>query len=136
MAPYHWKILIDILCIKVAFPKIKTFTFFSVRVFRDPIVISSPKKIMSAQKSSDALKNDSGKHLGRAMLLDLNLPQLQNLIKRDPQSYREDFLRQLRHFESSLEILFLNPTGEIAKEFCELALFLAHVSAFKSRIYC
>ena len=65
---------------------------------------------------------------GRAMLLDLNLPQLQNLIKRDPPSYREEFLRQLRHFENSLEILKLKPSDE-NKEFGDICMFLAHVTS-------
>ena len=31
--------------------------------------------------------------------LSSNLPQLQNLIKRDPESYKEEFQQQLRHFQ-------------------------------------
>ncbi len=62
----------------------------------------------------------------KAIQLDLNLPQLQNFIKRDPESYREDFLRQLRHFQSNLEILKLNPSNEV-QNFGDLVLFLAHV---------
>lgn len=61
------------------------------------------------------------------MLLDLNLPQLQNLIRRDPTSYRDEFLRQWHHFQSSLEILKLAPTSPV-KDFEELVLFLAHVA--------
>ena len=38
-----------------------------------------------------------------------NLPQLQNLIKRDPESYREEFLQQYRHFASTLTVFELNP---------------------------
>lgn len=50
------------------------------------------------------LETEGRKRTGRAMMLELNLPQLQNLIKRDHQSYREEFLRQLNHFESSIEV--------------------------------
>ncbi|KAI8435919.1 hypothetical protein MSG28_004095 [Choristoneura fumiferana] len=39
-----------------------------------------------------------------------NLTQLQNLIKRDPDSYKEEFHQQLAHFETTLEIFNLNPT--------------------------
>jgi protein SDA1 len=39
-----------------------------------------------------------------------NLTQLQNLIKRDPTSYKEEFHQQLAHFETTLEIFHLNPT--------------------------
>jgi protein SDA1 len=63
----------------------------------------------------------------RAALLPTNLPQLQNLIKRDPPSYREEFLQQWRHYESSLAIFRLKPDAE-AKEFQELVTFLAHVA--------
>ncbi|KAI9138407.1 SDA1-domain-containing protein [Paraphysoderma sedebokerense] len=62
----------------------------------------------------------------RAALLPTNLPQLQNLIKRDPTSYKEEFSQQLRHFESSLSIFNLNPTSE-SKEFGELITFISHV---------
>jgi protein SDA1 len=63
---------------------------------------------------------------GRAMLLDLNLPQLQNLLKRDPKSYREDFMRQLRHYESSMDILLLQPSQAV-QDLPDLVLFVAHV---------
>lgn len=56
----------------------------------------------------------------------IHLPQLQNLIKRDPVSYREDFLRQFRHFQSNLDILRLNPAHDV-KHFGDLVLFLSHV---------
>lgn len=55
-----------------------------------------------------------------------NLPQLQNLIKRDPESYHEEFIQQLRHFESSLQIFLLNPAADAA-EFGELVTFMSHV---------
>jgi protein SDA1 len=38
------------------------------------------------------------------------LPQLQNLIKRDPGGYVEEFLQQHRHFQSELAIVGLDPT--------------------------
>ncbi|KAF9970165.1 Protein SDA1 [Actinomortierella ambigua] len=60
----------------------------------------------------------------RAALLPTNLPQLQNLIKRDPKSYREEFLQQLRHFESSLAIFELKPE-ELSTDFQELINFIA-----------
>merc|ERR1712168_15942 len=39
-----------------------------------------------------------------------NLPQLQNLIKRDPESYKHEFLQQYRHFESQFQIFMLKPS--------------------------
>jgi len=38
-----------------------------------------------------------------------NLPQLQNLIKRDPESYKEEFQQQCRFFDSTLQVFELNP---------------------------
>lgn len=55
-----------------------------------------------------------------------NLPQLQNLIKRDPDSYKEEFLQQYRHFLSILEIFRLTPDKE-NKSLDELVIFIAQV---------
>ncbi|WVR07695.1 hypothetical protein IAU60_004737 [Kwoniella sp. DSM 27419] len=40
----------------------------------------------------------------RGILLTSNLPQLQNLIKRDPEGYREEFLTQYNHYLSLLRL--------------------------------
>ncbi|KAJ2723533.1 Severe Depolymerization of Actin [Coemansia sp. Benny D115] len=56
-----------------------------------------------------------------------NLPQLQNLIKRDPQSYQDEFNQQLHHFEASLAIFELKPDEE-AKDFGALINFLSQVA--------
>ena len=56
-----------------------------------------------------------------------NLPQLQNLIKRDPESYKEEFLQQLRHFSSTLQVFELTPT-EFNENLHELIMFLAQVA--------
>ena len=72
-----------------------------------------------------------------------NLPQLQNLIKRDSESYREEFQQQLRHFNSTLAVFELSP--EKVRMYCcnpivltflfqfnesldELVMFLAQVA--------
>ncbi|CAG8767337.1 15072_t:CDS:1, partial [Racocetra fulgida] len=60
----------------------------------------------------------------RSTLLPNNIPQLQNLIKRDPLSYKEDFLQQYRHYESQLTILQLKPDEE-AEEFGNLVTFIS-----------
>ncbi|XP_060535794.1 protein SDA1 homolog [Cylas formicarius] len=39
-----------------------------------------------------------------------NLPQLQNLIKRDPDSYRDEFLQQYQHFRNTVEVFRLDPS--------------------------
>ncbi|KAL1914681.1 uncharacterized protein VTP21DRAFT_8092 [Calcarisporiella thermophila] len=63
----------------------------------------------------------------RAALLPTNIPQLQNLIKRDPTSYKDEFIQQLRHYESSLAIFQLKPSEE-AREFGELVTFISQVA--------
>uniref|UniRef100_A0A182JX64 Protein SDA1 n=1 Tax=Anopheles christyi TaxID=43041 RepID=A0A182JX64_9DIPT len=56
-----------------------------------------------------------------------NLPQLQNLIKRDPESYRDEFLQQYHHFHSVLDIFRLEPDKE-NKSLCESIMFLSQVA--------
>lgn len=56
-----------------------------------------------------------------------NLTQLQNLIKRDPDSYKDEFHQQLAHFETTLEIFNLNPS-QYNKKLDEQAMFLAQVA--------
>lgn len=55
----------------------------------------------------------------------LNLPHLQNYIKKDPIAYEEEFRVQYRHYESVLQILMFNPSY-FDKEFESLVIFLAH----------
>lgn len=57
-----------------------------------------------------------------------NLPQLQNLIKRDPQSYKDDFVQQYQHFLSTLQIFKLSPDKE-NKSLDELVMFIAQVTS-------
>ncbi|XP_026468677.1 protein SDA1 homolog [Ctenocephalides felis] len=57
-----------------------------------------------------------------------NLPQLQNLIKRDSESYKEEFIQQYKHFQSLIDIFRLTPT-ENDKNLDELVMFLAQVSS-------
>jgi len=56
-----------------------------------------------------------------------NLPQLQNLIKRDPTSYKDEFLQQHRHFKSTLEVFDLSP-DKFNSSLDELVMFLAQVA--------
>ncbi|GAB1601700.1 protein SDA1 homolog [Argonauta hians] len=66
----------------------------------------------------------SGRHHNQ---LPTNLPQLQNLIKRDPESYYDEFLQQQQHFLSTLEIFQLKPS-QYSKSLDEMIMFLAQVS--------
>ncbi|KAG2020588.1 Sdad1 protein [Coprinopsis cinerea AmutBmut pab1-1] len=63
----------------------------------------------------------------RGILLTSNLPQLQNLIKRDPESYKEEFLQQWNHFNSIREIFGTHPE-EQAEHFRELVSFISQVA--------
>ena len=63
----------------------------------------------------------------RAAQLPHNLPALQNLIKRDPQSYAADYDRQFRHFLSQCDLLRLHPQ-HTPDTFLELCLFIAHTA--------
>lgn len=79
-------------------------------------------------------------HTNRGALLTSNLPQLQNLIKRDPISYRDEFLQQWAHFQSIQRIWKLQPasnttsSGSTAdrngegQHFRELVSFIAQVA--------
>ena len=57
----------------------------------------------------------------------LSLPQLQNLIKRDPQGYEDEFRRRWRHFQSVLELQRQQPTGD-SKELVANVSFISHVA--------
>ncbi|KAI0736534.1 SDA1-domain-containing protein [Fomitopsis betulina] len=65
--------------------------------------------------------------MGRGVLLTSNLPQLQNLIKRDSSAYKEEFLQQWNHYNSIRQIFLINP-DEQAQHFRELVAFIAQVS--------
>ncbi|KAI0956922.1 hypothetical protein AcW1_005479 [Taiwanofungus camphoratus] len=65
--------------------------------------------------------------MGRGVLLTSNLPQLQNLIKRDPTAYKEEFLQQWNHYNSIRQIFQINP-DEQAQHFRELVAFISQVA--------
>jgi protein SDA1 len=57
----------------------------------------------------------------------VKLPHLQNAMKRDPESYIEEFMMQYRHFQSELRLYKLTPDMKNTK-FANLVNFLGHVS--------
>ncbi|KAG5643900.1 hypothetical protein DXG03_009471 [Asterophora parasitica] len=65
--------------------------------------------------------------MGRGVLLTANLPQLQNLIKRDPIAYKEEFLQQWNHYNSIRQIFKIHP-DEQAQHFRELVAFISQVA--------
>lgn len=55
-----------------------------------------------------------------------NLPQLQNLIKRDADSYFEEFERQYAVYQATRVIFEQNPT-QYNDDFYQMVMFLAQV---------
>jgi hypothetical protein len=73
--------------------------------------------------------------MGRSgVLLTSNLPQLQNLIKRDPVAYKEEFLQQWNHYDSIRQMFKINPE-EQAHHFKEIVAFISQVRLNKSIIH-
>ncbi|KAI5962505.1 SDA1 [Candida pseudojiufengensis] len=66
----------------------------------------------------------------RAAILPTNIILLQNVVRRDPESYHEEFLQQYSHYESLRDLYLENPTGADSNsttEFIELIGFLSAV---------
>ncbi|KAG7878483.1 hypothetical protein KL905_004175 [Ogataea polymorpha] len=63
----------------------------------------------------------------RAAILPTNIALLQNLVKRDPGSYYEEFLQQYAHYESMRDIFLLSPSSHDGEEFAELIGFMSAV---------
>lgn len=57
----------------------------------------------------------------------MDLAALQNLCKRDPEAYREEFELQRRHFDTQLQIFTLKPHAD-SDNFESLITFLSHVA--------
>ncbi|KDQ14142.1 hypothetical protein BOTBODRAFT_32930 [Botryobasidium botryosum FD-172 SS1] len=66
-------------------------------------------------------------HTSRGVLLTANIPQLQNLIKRDPAAYKEEFLQQWNHYDSIRRIFELKPDDD-GQRFRELVGFISQVA--------
>jgi protein SDA1 len=73
---------------------------------------------------------------GKGGFADLDYLQLQNVMKKDPESYHDEFLQQLRYFHSSLTVFQQSSNASTGgrqtdarmKHFCQLISFLAHVA--------
>lgn len=63
----------------------------------------------------------------RAAILPTNIILLQNVVRRDPESYHEEFLQQFSHYESLRDIFLMNPTPDQGTEFAELIGFVSAV---------
>jgi protein SDA1 len=67
-----------------------------------------------------------GRQRNRENVLASNLPQLQNLIKRDRDSYVTEFQLQLQHLQSQLQIVSRAPHLPPHKSLPELLSFISH----------
>jgi len=56
----------------------------------------------------------------------MELVQLQNLCKRDPASYKDEFMLQYKHFQTELQIFQLKPAKD-SEMFRSLITFVSHV---------
>eukprot|EP00930_Biecheleria_cincta_P002080 TRINITY_DN103127_c0_g1_i1.p1 TRINITY_DN103127_c0_g1~~TRINITY_DN103127_c0_g1_i1.p1 ORF type:complete len:710 (+),score=179.48 TRINITY_DN103127_c0_g1_i1:63-2132(+) len=57
----------------------------------------------------------------------MSLPQLQNLMKKDPEAYELEFEQQWSHFKTQLELFRLKPQKP-SETFGQQVMFLAHVA--------
>ena len=57
----------------------------------------------------------------------LDLGQLQNACKRDPEGYKQEFIQKLENFNTYHELFNLKPHEE-NKNYLELLYFMSHVS--------
>ncbi len=63
----------------------------------------------------------------RRSFLPNNLPQLQNLIKRDGSAYKEEFLQQLQHYQALTDLFLIDPTQD-SQRLQELVIFISQVT--------
>ncbi|ODQ80545.1 hypothetical protein BABINDRAFT_34573 [Babjeviella inositovora NRRL Y-12698] len=63
----------------------------------------------------------------RAAILPTNIILLQNVVRRDPESYHEEFMQQYAHYESLRDIFLLNPSAHEGDDFGDLIGFMSAV---------
>ena len=78
-------------------------------------------------KSKVLIENMDEKEKEKYEFLIQMLPQYQDRVKRDKESYKEEFLKILKKFEEQFTIFSFDPSRKI-KGFKELLLFFSHLS--------
>ncbi|EGV62349.1 SDA1-domain-containing protein [Yamadazyma tenuis ATCC 10573] len=63
----------------------------------------------------------------RVAILPTNIILLQNVVKRDPESYHEEFVQQFAHYESLRDIFLTSPDSSNFQEFGDLVGFVSAV---------
>ena len=79
-------------------------------------------------KSKALFENMDQKEKDKYELLIDMLPTYQDRIKREKETYKEEFLKILKNFEEQFNIFLFNPNRKI-KGFKELLMFFAHLSS-------
>ena len=93
-------------------------------------ILSYPE--IDINKSKVLFENMDPKEKEKYEFLIQMLPQYQDRVKRDKESYKEEFLKILKKFEEQFTIFLFDPSRKI-KGFKELLMFFAHLShLFKS----
>ena len=85
--------------------------------------------IVGDEGCDSTIKMGKSKSNRGALLLD-NLPQLQGLIKRDKDSYKDEFIQQFNHYKSMLELFKLQPQNNL-DNFNNLIGFISQVRLYK-----
>ena len=63
-----------------------------------------------------------------------SLPQLQGFIKKDPESYRDDFEKQFENYKELKELFKRDPKKKMS-DFYDIVMFIAHVSWLNLRLF-
>lgn len=63
----------------------------------------------------------------RAAILPTNIILLQNVVRRDPESYHEEFVQQYSHYQSLRDIFLMNPSADQGTDFADLIGFVSAV---------
>ena len=82
---------------------------------------------IDVNKSKVLIENMDEKEKEKYEFLIQMLPQYQDRVKRDKESYKEEFMKILKKFEEQFNIFLFNPSRKI-KGFKELLMFFAHLA--------
>ena len=82
---------------------------------------------IDVNKSKILIENMDEKEKEKYEFLIQMLPQYQDRVKRDKESYKEEFMKILKKFEEQFNIFLFNPSRKI-KGFKELLMFFAHLA--------
>ena len=82
---------------------------------------------IDVNKSKVLIENMDEKEKEKYEFLIQILPQYQDRVKRDKESYKEEFMKILKKFEEQFNIFLFNPSRKI-KGFKELLMFFAHLA--------